>query len=494
MMDLPSPDSAIGSPDLSPSGDREEMLPASNTKLQEKKQETESHALEPPAQEQLVQEQETKEQQAQEKQSQEQQSKEQQVKEHEQEQQAQEQLVQGQHAQEQQAQEQPAKIQPNEEQQEEQFQQRQTQQQQNGTLTNPENVLPAVSAHETHSDTQGQEEDDGAMVLPSTVVRLEGSRGCPVYIVGTAHFSKESQRDVVKTIERIRPEVLVLELCRSRTAILSLDEETILKESTSMDFAKMRTVLQQHGRVQGALYLLLLSVSAHITKQLGMAPGGEFRVAVSALKRVVPSACIQLGDRPINVTLARALSALSLWSKIVLAFHILTTSDPISIEDVEKCKEKDMTEQLLAEMTGQFPAISQVFVKERDMFLARSLYIACETPSSAGYRTPSNVVGVVGIGHLKGIQEYWGKVSKEDIRNIMIIPEPSRSSRIIWYTCKMAALGLVGYGCYKLLVPTTVKTTLSSSLNSSLSAVTAAVVALASTTSSTKGGRGGSML
>ncbi|KAA0201950.1 hypothetical protein HAZT_HAZT003248 [Hyalella azteca] len=165
--------------------------------------------------------------------------------------------------------------------------------------------------------------------LPSTVVRLVGPNNCEVFVVGTAHFSEESQQDVVATIEKVRPDVVVLELCRARTAILSLDEQTILQESTNMDFTKMRAVLSQHGRVQGILYLLLLSVSAHITKQLGMAPGGEFRVAVSAVKRLVPGASIQLGDRPINITLGRALAALSPWSKLKLAFHIITTSEPI---------------------------------------------------------------------------------------------------------------------------------------------------------------------
>lgn len=41
----------------------------------------------------------------------------------------------------------------------------------------------------------------------------------------------------------------------------------------------MCVIVRQHGKIQGILYLLLLSVSAHITKQLGMAPGGEFRAA-----------------------------------------------------------------------------------------------------------------------------------------------------------------------------------------------------------------------
>lgn len=35
----------------------------------------------------------------------------------------------------------------------------------------------------------------------------------------------------------------------------------------------------QSGVVGGIMQVLLLSMSAHITKQLGMAPGGEFRAA-----------------------------------------------------------------------------------------------------------------------------------------------------------------------------------------------------------------------
>lgn len=34
--------------------------------------------------------------------------------------------------------------------------------------------------------------------LPGTVTKLETPEGCKVYIVGTAHFSKESQDDVAK--------------------------------------------------------------------------------------------------------------------------------------------------------------------------------------------------------------------------------------------------------------------------------------------------------
>ena len=49
-----------------------------------------------------------------------------------------------------------------------------------------------------------------------------------------------------------------------------------------------------------------------------------------------------------------------------------------SKEDVEKCKQKDLLEEMLKEMTGEFPGLSKVFVKERDTFLAHSLKHAAQ--------------------------------------------------------------------------------------------------------------------
>lgn len=41
----------------------------------------------------------------------------------------------------------------------------------------------------------------------------------------------------------------------------------------------MQSTIKQNGVFHGLMYILLLSMSAHLTKQLGMAPGGEFRRA-----------------------------------------------------------------------------------------------------------------------------------------------------------------------------------------------------------------------
>jgi len=62
----------------------------------------------------------------------------------------------------------------------------------------------------------------------------------------------------------------------------------------------MLATVRQNGVVQGTMYLLLLYFSAKLTKELGMAPGGEFRRAFLEARNV-PGCIIQLGDRPIEV-------------------------------------------------------------------------------------------------------------------------------------------------------------------------------------------------
>ena len=47
-----------------------------------------------------------------------------------------------------------------------------------------------------------------------------------------------------------------------------------------------------------------------------------------------------------------------------------------SPEDVERCKQKDLLAEMLAEMTGDFPTLYKVFVSERDQYLARSLRLS----------------------------------------------------------------------------------------------------------------------
>jgi len=319
-----------------------------------------------------------------------------------------------------------------------------------------------VEDNATHTqDTPGlpaKRQRVGTPDLPSTCqVLVSASSGARVYLIGTAHFSKESCEDVSMVIQGVQPNIVMVELCKARTNILHLDEETILEEAQNLDLEKSLEIIRSQGTVQGVMYLLLLSMSAHLTKELGMAPGGEFRRAFTEAKKV-PGCMVHLGDRPINITLKRALSALSPWQKVKLGWNILTSRDSITKEEVEKCKDRDLLENMLAEMAGEFPALSQVFVAERDLFLAHSLQMAADAiPVHAlgpdGQKleefNPPTVVGVVGIGHMPGIIQHWGKVTKDQVKEVVRVDPPSVIGRVIRFTVKTAFWGGCLYGMYR---------------------------------------------
>ncbi|XP_061186705.1 traB domain-containing protein-like [Saccostrea echinata] len=287
--------------------------------------------------------------------------------------------------------------------------------------------------------------------LPETCSVLETKEGSKVYLIGTAHFSAESLNDVSKVIQATEPDVVSVELCMDRIKILQLDEETVLREAKDMNFQKIKTSIAQNGLIQGLFNIMLLNISARLTKELGMAPGGEFRQAYKEAQKI-PRCKLHLGDRPIQITLQRAFALLSLWQLVKFIWHAWNFDEPISKEDVEKFKGKDLLEQLLAEMTTEFPGLSQVVIEERDTFLAHSLKMAAEpirAPSEPKGYIPSVVVGVVGIGHVAGIKANWEQ-EKYDINEIMVVPEVSKVRKLLKYAFRFSFYGVLCYGCYKL--------------------------------------------
>ncbi|KAJ8668158.1 hypothetical protein QAD02_009821 [Eretmocerus hayati] len=289
--------------------------------------------------------------------------------------------------------------------------------------------------------------------LPETVTLLKTPEGGKCYLIGTAHFSLESQNDVSRIIQAVQPHIIMVELCLDRIHVLQLDEETILEEAKNLSFSKITSTIKEHGVHRGLFYLLLLNMSAYLTKVLGLAPGGEFRRAFQEAKKV-PHCILQMGDRPIGITFARALSSLSWWQTAKLTWHLLTERDNLlSQKDIEEFKSRDALEEMMAELAGEYPAVEEVFVKERDLFLTYSLQTACKPKVGPdGRPIIPRVVGVVGIGHTIGIIEHWGKVQKSQIPPILHVPPPSLSSKILAFTFKACILGsgiFIGYKVVK---------------------------------------------
>lgn len=287
--------------------------------------------------------------------------------------------------------------------------------------------------------------------LPETVTLLTMPNGSKVYLVGTAHFSEQSQNDVSLVIRNVQPDVVLVELCPARIHILKHDEKTLLEEARDINATKIRNIIKTNGALNGIFYILLLNMSAKLTKELGMAPGGEFRRALAEAK-LIPNCLFHLGDRPINITLQRALHGLSIFQSMKLLWRLITSNETISKEEVEQCKQRDLLEELMLEMAVEYPAFGDVFVKERDLYLCNSLQTAAQPTMPPG-RKPLNIVGVVGIGHTAGIVKHWGNVDQTKIPEILVIPPPSLSSRIVKKTIKYGTVVLIGYGLFKLIKP-----------------------------------------
>lgn len=66
-----------------------------------------------------------------------------------------------------------------------------------------------------------------------------------IYLIGTAHFSKESQEDVSNTIRAVQPDFVMLELCPSRISIISMDEARLLSEAKDLNSQKIIQTMKQ---------------------------------------------------------------------------------------------------------------------------------------------------------------------------------------------------------------------------------------------------------
>lgn len=303
-------------------------------------------------------------------------------------------------------------------------------------------------------------DDNWDLQLPESVKILTTEEGCKVYLVATNHCCRKSQAEVLKTIELIKPDFVMLELCKHRVDILDLDEETMLDESENL--IKLRTILitiQEHGFQLGITNLLLHRFYAKLTRQSGILCGGEFKIAFEAAKNI--KGCrVVLGDRDVNITLERALASLNWLEKIVLAFCIvISTMLKVQIEEDDE-DEADFTEEELREINEEFAPLVRVLVEERDLYLARSLrntarllppvrFNDCEdTTEIKGI--PSVVVGVVGLDHTPGIAQHWNTVQDMDLKYLFEVPknESSIVSSILKWALIAALFAFLSWFCY----------------------------------------------
>ena len=244
-----------------------------------------------------------------------------------------------------------------------------------------------------------------------------------IILVGTAHVSKESARLVQSVIEEQQPDTVCVELCQSRFQAIQQKDRW-----QDTDIVK---VIKEKKSFLLLSNLLLASFQKRIAKQFDVKPGEEMIAAINSAEST--GAQIHLADREIRTTLSRTWRVMGFWSKIKLIFQLtlsLGQLDEIKEEDIEKMKQQDVLETLLAEVGKSLPALKSILIDERDQYLAEKIRTA-----------PGNkIVAVVGAGHIPGIQQYWN--SDIDTGALEQLPPKGKSVGILKWLIPVAIIAL----------------------------------------------------
>ncbi len=295
--------------------------------------------------------------------------------------------------------------------------------------------------------------DEPLAPLPSSVTELV-HEGTTYYIVGTAHVSKQSVDDVRAVIERVKPDVVCVELDKVR-------HEALTKDSAFRDLDVFKVV--REGRTLYLLaHLALASYQRRIGASLGVKPGAELLAAVRiAEERGIP---VELIDRDINITLKRTWKNLGLWKRSMLMSSLIVGFDEddeddeddddekdkdtaaVTAKTVEDLKEPKALSEMLSELGRAVPQIKKPLIDERDEYMSAKTIAAGRNldsePRRPGEPKTRTVVAVVGAAHVPGMKEHWGK--PVDIAALERLPPPGLLWQIIkWAVPVMFIVGLI---------------------------------------------------
>lgn len=253
--------------------------------------------------------------------------------------------------------------------------------------------------------------------------------GKKFFLVGTAHVSEESARLVADVIDREKPDTVCVELCASRYQAIRQKDQW-----QNMDIIK---VIREKKSFLLLSNLLLASLQKKIAKKLNTRPGQEMIQAIESAEAV--GAAVHLADRDIRITLARTWRLMRFRDKIKLLTELIFSIgqvEEISAADVEKMKQQDVLETILADVGKSLPIVKSILIDERDRYLA---YKIRQAPGQ-------KIVAVVGAGHVPGIKRCWD--TEIDIAPLEKLPPKSRLFGFLKWAVPLGIVALIITGFF----------------------------------------------
>lgn len=265
--------------------------------------------------------------------------------------------------------------------------------------------------------------------MSDNVTRLE-VEGKEVFLIATAHVSKESVALVKEVVEREQPNSVCIELDEARFQTIQNP-----KAWESTDIVK---VIKSKKTGYMLANLALSSYQKKIAKQLDTPVGGEMLQGIESAKET--GATLVLADRDIQTTFLRIWRKLNLWEKAKLISGLVFSFDDedaeVTEQDLQEMMQSDMLESVLSGMRKEFPKIGQVLISERDMVLAHNIRNA----------PGPKVVAVLGGAHVPGVSEELYK--QQDMAEIGSVPPKSKFSKVAGWIFPVLLVALLVYAFY----------------------------------------------
>lgn len=248
-----------------------------------------------------------------------------------------------------------------------------------------------------------------------------------IYLVKTAHISKNSVQDVIDTFEEVKPDTICVELDQDRYD--SLNDQEAWRNSDIIKVIKEKKV----GFLM--VNIILSSFQKRMANKMDNENSGQEMITGINLANDNHLNLV-LADRSIKNTFKRIWIKLDIKEKVKLIYTIFSSifeDEDISEEDLEQLKKSDALEAALNEVGKDFPIVKKVLVDERDQYLAYKIKNA-----------PGNkIIAIIGAAHANGIvknidQDY----SIEELDNIT---KKKGLSSIIKWLIPLAIIGMVVY-------------------------------------------------
>jgi pheromone shutdown-related protein TraB len=257
-----------------------------------------------------------------------------------------------------------------------------------------------------------------------------------IILIGTAHISKDSVEEVKEAIEKFKPDIVAVELCKRRyDAITNKDK---------WENTPVTNLLKSNNAYLMLAQTFLSSIQRRLGKEYGVEPGSEMIAAMQVAKK--HGIEVALVDRDITITLKRAWRKMGIREKSRLVWEFFKAmlgygDEEIEDLDLKKMMDQDVISALMEEFREIAPSANNVLISERDEYIAKKI----SDESKKG-----KVIAVVGAGHIEGIKKHLKKKKiKVDLEKLEFIPKKRFSIlKLIGYAIPVLFVVLVGWAFF----------------------------------------------